>query len=88
MRLVSIVCVQKEEGFKLIYFFDEKGKVTTKERNITSRVTKSIMTEHPSAEFYEREIHDFYDVEFEGNNRLHPLFISEEDRPTMVKKNA
>lgn len=88
MRLVSIVCMQKEKGFKLIYFFDENGKITTKERNISGHETKSIMKEHPSAEFYEREIHDFYDVEFEGNDRLHPLFVSDEQRPTMVKKDA
>ena len=44
-------------------------------------IAKTIMTVFPQAELFEREAHDLFDVEFEGNPRLHDkLFIPDEDK--------
>ena len=48
----------------------------------------SIMDVFPSAEFYEREIHDFFDIEFKGNPRLHEKMFLPDDwdkRPPLQK---
>jgi NADH-quinone oxidoreductase subunit C len=42
----------------------------------------------PSAEFYEREIHDFFNIEFKGNLRLHEkMFLPDgwKGRPPLQK---
>ncbi len=88
MRLVAIVCVQdqgpKKEDFRLLYYFDKgDGKLIKRIRKVGRRSmrTKSIIREHPVADLFEREIHDYYGVEFEGNPNLHvPLFLPEEEK--------
>ena len=42
----------------------------------------------PSADYYEREIHDFFGVEFEGNPKLHlKLFLADDwkEKPPLLK---
>lgn len=94
MRLVSIVCVQDAgkngEDFRLIYYFDDNGTIKTKTLKTTAKKhsVDSIIKDHPSADLYEREIHDYYGVEFAGNPHLHThLFLPEETRVhPMLKK--
>jgi len=89
-RLVAIVCVD-EKKFRLIYQFDSKGKM----KNIVVRVSKrrplipSISDIYPVAELFEREIHDFFGVEFPGNTRLHDkLFLPDnyKGKPPLLKR--
>ncbi|MEM0372835.1 MAG: NADH-quinone oxidoreductase subunit C [archaeon] len=94
-RLISIVCVQdagkNKTDFRLIYYYDEDGKITHETRRVPlkKRVTDSIIKEHPVADLFEREIHDYYGVEFAGNPHLHTtLLLPEEEKhfPPMLKK--
>lgn len=79
-RLVAIVGVAEGNKTRLIYFFDENGKVTNSETTVGKK-TASITDKYPSAEFYEREIHEFYGVEFEGcPNITKRLFKAEDDK--------
>ncbi|MFH0929413.1 MAG: NADH-quinone oxidoreductase subunit C [Candidatus Aenigmatarchaeota archaeon] len=94
LRLVAIVCRQ-EGDFLLNYYFDSKGKVETLTFKVPKDDTKveSITEEYPSADYYEREIHDFFGVEFVGNLNLHlKLFLPDnwKGKPPMLKddKNA
>ena len=64
-RLIAIVATAEGSKTKLEYFFDEKGKVSSEEK-VVGKKAPSITDKYPSAEFYEREIYDFYGVEFEG----------------------
>jgi len=76
-RLVSIICID-EGNFRLIYQFDNRGKIEPLEISVPRKkpIVKSISKTFPNSEFYEREIHDFFGVEFEGNPRLHEkLFL-------------
>ncbi len=79
-RLVAIVCVQEKEEFRLDYVFDDKGKDWTMVVRLPVKkpVVGSLMGAFPVAELFEREIHDFFGVEFQGNRRLHDkLFLPE-----------
>ncbi len=71
-RLITISAIDKGDSFRLLYHFDLNGiktfKVKLPEKN---PIIQTITDIFPSAEFYEREIHDFFGIEFEGNPRLH-----------------
>jgi NADH:ubiquinone oxidoreductase subunit C len=71
-RLITISAIDSGENFQLYYHFDLNGiktfKVTISDK---TPIIKSITDIFPSAEFYEREIHDFFGIEFEGNPHLH-----------------
>ncbi len=81
-RLIAIVCDDMGEEFRLRYYFDGKDhNIFFKELRVPkeSPVVESLAEEFPPADFYEREIHDFYGVEFEGNKNLHlKLFLPED----------
>ncbi|MBW2966396.1 NADH-quinone oxidoreductase subunit C [Candidatus Woesearchaeota archaeon] len=88
-RLISIVCIQ-EKGFTLNYYFDKKGKITKLSFKIPKNkpIIESIVGIYPNADYYEREVHDFYGVEFKGNKKLHlKLFLPDDykGKPPMVK---
>jgi NADH-quinone oxidoreductase subunit C len=92
-RLVAIVCLQEKGHFVLQYYFDRKGEVLKHEARVPldDPVAESISDAYPSAGIYEREIHDFYGIEFFGNPRLHEkLLLPEtwEGKPPMRKDNA
>ncbi len=79
MRLISITVVDKGD-LEVIYHYDDGKKVTKETRKLkrSKPVTKSVVSEYPSAEIFEREAHDLFGVEFEGNPHLHePVFLPE-----------
>ena len=87
MRLSAIVCVQDQgktgKDFRLIYYFDDNGKLKKKTKKVPKKkpIVDSIIKEHPVADFFEREIHDYYGVEFKGNPKLHTtLLLPEEEK--------
>jgi NADH-quinone oxidoreductase subunit C len=69
------------KNFVLHYQFDCNGKVKEILVNVpkSNPVVESILDVFPCAGFlYEREIHDLFGVEFEGNPKLHDkLFLAE-----------
>ena len=88
-RLITISALDSRGCYHLLYHFDIGGiktlKVLIPEKN---PAIPSIIDVFPSAEFYEREIHDFFDIEFKGNPRLHlKMFLPDgwEERPPLQK---
>jgi NADH-quinone oxidoreductase subunit C len=88
-RLITISALDSRGCFHLLYHFDIDGIKTLKVLVPEKKpVVPSIMDIFPSAEFYEREIHDFFDIEFKGNPRLHEkLFLPDnwQDKPPLRK---
>jgi NADH:ubiquinone oxidoreductase subunit C len=77
LRLIAIVC-RDENDFLLDYYFDSNGKISCLKFVVPKNEPKieSITEDYPNADYYEREIHDFFGVEFEGNMNLHlKLFL-------------
>lgn len=88
-RLISIVCLQ-ENDFKLNYFFDKNGKISKLTFNLSKikPIIESIVDIFPNADYFEREIHDFFGVEFKGNPKLHlKLFLADDwkEKPPLKK---
>ena len=89
-RLVAIVCLD-ENDFYLNYFFDKNGKVKILRFKVSKKkpIVDSITDIYPNADYYEREIHDLFGVEFKGNPKLHlKLFLADEwkKKPPLLKK--
>jgi len=89
-RLVAIVC-RDENDFILNYFFDKNGKITVLNFKVQKKkpIVESIIDVYPNADYYEREIHDFFGIEFKGNPKLHlKLFLADEweEKPPLLKK--
>ena len=79
-RLIAIVTVDEGKKFRLLYYFDNGGLkaleiVLPKNKPYIETITDIF----PSAELYEREIHDFFGVEFKGNPRLHEKLFLPDD---------
>jgi len=79
-RLITISALDSRGCFHLLYHFDINGIKTLKILVPEKKpVIPSIVDIFPSAEFYEREIHDFFDIEFKGNPKLHEkMFLSDD----------
>jgi NADH:ubiquinone oxidoreductase subunit C len=88
-RLITITALDSRGCYHLLYHFDKDGIKTFKVLIPEKKpVMESIVDIFPSAEFYEREIHDFFGIEFKGNPKLHEkIFLPEdwEGRPPLRK---
>jgi NADH:ubiquinone oxidoreductase subunit C len=88
-RLITISALDSRGCYHLLYHFDI-GEIKTIKVLIPEKkpIIRSIIDVFPSAEFYERELHDFYGIEFEGNPRLHEkMFLPDDwnERPPLQK---
>lgn len=88
-RLIAISAIDEKKSFHILYHFDGKKFETLKLIVPKKKHVPSIMFMFPSAEIYEREIHDFFGIEFEGNPNLHEKLFLPEDwkgKPPLLKK--
>ena len=87
LALISCVDWIKENEFEIVYILtsyllnDDKNKTHIILKTKISRKKPEIMSTLPifiNAEPYEREIHELFGVNFNGNNRLMPLLLERE----------
>ena len=88
-RLITISALDSRGYYHLLYHFDIDGIKTLKILIPEKKpVIQSIVDIFPSAEFYEREIHDLFGIEFKGNPRLHEkMFLPDDwgEKPPLQK---
>jgi NADH-quinone oxidoreductase subunit C len=90
-RLIAITAIDTGKIFQLLYQFDKRRKIETIAVNIKKKkpALHSVAPIWPNAELFEREIHDFFGIEFRGNPRLHEmLFLPEswKEGPPLLKR--
>jgi NADH-quinone oxidoreductase subunit C len=81
-QLTLLTCIDwiKENKFQLVYIiYNWENPITINVRTKIERDNpkfRTIVPIYPGAEFYERDVHEFFGVEFEGNERsTKPLFL-------------
>jgi NADH:ubiquinone oxidoreductase subunit C len=86
-RLVTVTASRASEvEFRVIYHWDLQGRLLNFV-TITNRATlPSITSICPAADWIEREIHDYFAVNFAGRE-LPTLVLSEQDRPGIFSWN-
>jgi hypothetical protein len=88
IRLMTITARPwPEGGFRLIYHWDTGPEVL----NVCTTVTGGLPTIAdlvPGADWAEREIHDYYDLEFRGRGATPTLMLLESDPPGLFTRTA
>ena len=80
-HLSTISCVDwlEDNEFELVYHvfsYDDLINISVKTRIDREEATFMTLKEiWPVAEYYERDIHDFFGVEFEGNDNMEELIL-------------
>ncbi len=78
-RLVTMTaCVVSNGEFRIIYHWDLEGRILSISAMTRKSSIPSITTTHPASDWMEREIHDYFAVQFTGRE-LAPLYLSPED---------
>jgi len=69
-RLIAMVCIDEDFAFKINYYYDFFGKIKKFKRIVykSRPETDSISGNYPVADFYEREIHESFGVNFIGGS--------------------
>jgi len=80
-RLIAISGVDEGNNLAVYYHFDDEDEVENLKIILQKNKPKipTIVFDFPSAELYERETHDFFGIEFEGNPRLHEKLFLPQD---------
>jgi len=92
IHLATISCVDwiDDNEFELVYHvfsYEDKINISVKTR-IDRKQSKFVTIKHiwAVAQYYERDIHDFYGIEFEGNDDMDELILENwNDIPPMRK---
>ncbi|ACR80731.1 NADH-quinone oxidoreductase subunit C [Kosmotoga olearia] len=90
LSLISCVDWIDDNQFELIYtLFNWENGITLMVSTKISRetpVAPTVMGLWPTARFYERDIHEFFGVKFDGNDDMKPLILENwKDIPPMRK---
>lgn len=90
LSLLTAVDWIKENKFEIVYIlfsWENGGKfiISTKiDRDDAKFVT--VKNLWPTARFYEREVHEFFGIKFEGNDDMKPMFLENwDDLPPLRK---
>ena len=88
VRLVTITAMPDASGgHRLVYHWDADGTII----NIVTTVTASIPTIAdilPAADWVEREIRDYYALEFDGRAETPTLMLRDGDEPGLFSRTA
>ncbi len=89
-RLISIIAIDEIDFFSVLYVFDMNNDIFQLRVKLTKKnpLLPSIHKLFPSAIYYECEVHDFFDIEFEDNFRLHDKLFLPDDfkgKPPLLK---
>ena len=81
-RFVTITAYQLpgNEGFRLEYHWDLKGRLLGFDFTVAGKTTESIFDLCEAADWIEREVHEGFGIEFTGRE-YEPLLLREGDTP-------
>ena len=80
-RLVTITAAGTSKGeFRIIYHWDLEGRMFNIIAMTRKKGISSIAMVHPASDWMEREIHDYFAVQFNGRESS-PLYLNPGDSP-------
>ncbi len=83
LYLVFVTAVHVSPDPEIVYQFahyENPCRVTLQTRAVAGEPVPSIAGIYQGADWHEREIHDFFGIEFSGHPHLKPLILSRGDR--------
>jgi len=89
VRLITMtVRPEPSGGYRFMYHWDSDGSLMTVVTIVTGGKIASIADILPAADWVEREIRDYYAVEFEGREGMKSLMLLEGDEPGLFSRTA
>lgn len=85
-RLATMTAVEDDNGVRLIYHWDVAGALLNVATPALDGSTASIADIWPAADWAEREIHDYYAIEFMGRAETPPLMLRDGDEPGLFSR--
>ena len=80
-RLVTITAYEvSNDEFRIIYHWDLEGRMLNISAMTREKSIPTVAMIHPASDWAEREIHDYFAVQFTGRE-LAPLFLNPESSP-------
>jgi hypothetical protein len=87
-RLATITASIVDESLKvIIYHWDLQGQLFNLSTRVHENSISSISEICPAADWIEREIHDYFAINFTGRKKLDRLLLSPHDKPGMFQWN-
>ena len=90
LSILTAVDWIEENKFEVVYvlFSWENGGKFVVSTKIGRKNAKFVTIKHlwPTARFYERELHEFFGIKFEGNDDMRPLFLENWDNLPPLRK--
>jgi NADH:ubiquinone oxidoreductase subunit C len=88
-RLITIVAQPSQNGeFQIQYHWDLNGTIAHLSTETRAGEIASIAGICPAANWIEREIHDYYGIQFSGRETLTPLILRNGDPPGLFYWNG
>ena len=87
-RWVTMTVSPAPGGFRLIYHWDTDGTLLSIATAIGSPRADSLIDIVPAADWVEREMRDYYAIEFTGRSETPALMLRPDDRPGLVSRTA
>ena len=85
-RFVTLTVIPEGDGFRFIYHWDVEGELLYVTTPIAGNVATSIVDIWPAADWVEREVRDYYAVEFAGRAETPPLMLQDGDEPGLFSR--
>ena len=87
-RFITLTAIPEDEAYRFVYHWDVEGIVL----NVTTRVVDGRATSMadiwPAADWVEREVRDYYALEFEGRAETPTLMLRAGDRPGLFSRTS
>ncbi|HTX70171.1 MAG TPA: NADH-quinone oxidoreductase subunit C [Thermoleophilia bacterium] len=85
-RWVTMTVTPAGNSFRLIYHWDMDGRLLNVATTLTGPGKESIADLLPAAEWVEREMHDYYALEFFGRDETPALMLRPGDEPGLFSR--
>jgi hypothetical protein len=85
-RWVTLTVIPAGQGFRLIYHWDLDGELLNIATTIAGARIHTIADLLPAAEWVEREMHDYYALEFVGRKETPALMLRPDDEPGLFSR--
>lgn len=87
-RFVTMTVIPEGKGFRFVYHWDVDGGLLNVITHIDGSVAMSMADILPGADWVERELRDYYALEFAGRTETPPLMLQDADAPGLFSRTA
>jgi NADH:ubiquinone oxidoreductase subunit C len=85
-RFITLTVIPEGQRFRFVYHWDVDGVLLNIVTHLDDRSAVSIADILPAADWVEREVRDYYAIEFSGRSETPTLMLQEGDEPGLFTR--